>query len=136
MVDDEQFVLDAYQRSLRGQFQLVTAKGAEQAALALRTIRFSVVVTDFRMPGKNGLSVLELARSLQPAAIRLVTSGYTDILEMTDLFKEMGVSQVLVKPCGREQMTAELRVAIDRFHNATVNRDMYAAVRTISAMNS
>jgi len=123
LVDDEPYILDAYQRCFRGQFQVVTATGVEQAMLALRTMRFSAVMTDFRMPGKNGLSVLEIVRELQPDAVCLVISAYTDILEMTDLLAELGVSQVLLKPCGRDTMIAALTTAVERYREATANFD-------------
>jgi DNA-binding NtrC family response regulator len=115
MVDDDLNVLEAYKRSLHGKFNVVVARGAEHAQLALRTVRFAAVLTDFRMPGKNGLSVLETVRTLQPTATRIVISGYADVLEMSDLFAELQVFQVLIKPCDTEQLIATLDAALERY---------------------
>jgi len=118
LIDDSQIVLKSIQSCLGRQFNFVLVGNAAQAEAAMKSASFSVILTDFRMPGQNGLSVLELARKLQPTAVRLVLSGYADILEMPDLLAELGVAQILVKPCSPAQLSAALKSALRTYESA------------------
>jgi CheY-like chemotaxis protein len=79
---------------------------------ALRTLRQSyahlrLVILDLRMPGIDGLAVLEELRSLAPDLPVLVTTGYASDEEKTAAL-ERGAQRVLEKP----YRVAELRNAL------------------------
>ena len=58
-VDDEKFVLETFQRNLRGKFTVETAEGPKFALKKLEAAEFAVVVADMRMPNMSGAELLE-----------------------------------------------------------------------------
>lgn len=110
-VDDEPNVRTGLQRLLRPQrrdWDMSFAEGGE-AALSLMAVKpCDVVVTDVRMPGMDGVALLEKVRQLYPQAGRIVLSGQTEI--KLALRAVRLAHQFLPKPCDAEV----LRVAIER----------------------
>ena len=74
LVDDDPLVLRAMARELRG-YRLRTASSMERAAAALERDAVDVVMTDFDMPGGDGVALLELVRRTHPATRRVLMSG-------------------------------------------------------------
>jgi putative nucleotidyltransferase with HDIG domain len=110
-VDDEASVLDALRDLLRRQrceWDMVFALGADAALLELDAQPFDVVISDMRMPGTDGATLLAVVQERHPQTVRLVLSGQTD--QEAALRAVSVAHQFLAKPCDREQ----LRRAIDR----------------------
>ena len=60
LVDDEERLLNGLRRQLRGEFEIVTAVGGERALEILESqSEVAVIISDMRMPGVNGVEVLE-----------------------------------------------------------------------------
>ncbi|MDB5221288.1 MAG: hypothetical protein JWO86_9215 [Myxococcaceae bacterium] len=77
-VDDDASVLQALMRrfrSLRREWAVMTAHGGPAALELLETQALDVVVTDMRMPGMDGLTLLGHVRAMQPHALRIILSG-------------------------------------------------------------
>lgn len=110
-VDDEQHILDGLRDLLRRQrdeWEMVFALGGDAALRELEAQRFDVVVSDMRMPGIDGATLLALVQERHPETVRIVLSGQTE-LEAT--LRAVPVAhQFLAKPCDRD----ELRRAIER----------------------
>ena len=75
LVDDEAALLRAGARILEPEFKVETATSAEQAADMLVRRRYDLIVTDYEMPGRHGIWLLELAQQRLPAARRVLVSG-------------------------------------------------------------
>ena len=110
-VDDETRILEALQRMLRPQrnaWDMAFAAGAEAALTMLEAASFDVIVSDMRMPGMDGATLLDLVRTKYPGMLRIVLSGYT---ELEASFRAVPVAhQFLLKPCDADA----LRMAIER----------------------
>src|SRR5256885_10050724 len=78
-VDDEENILQAYQRNLRKRFSIDTALGG-QAALALMASQgpYAVIVADMQMPGMDGVELLMQAREKAPNTVRIMLTGNAD----------------------------------------------------------
>lgn len=118
-VDDEVAVLDGLRRTLRPlrrQWDVQTAQGGAAALHLLAAGPVDVVVTDMRMPGMDGLELLESVRAAYPHVVRIVLSGHS---EQEALLRTVGpVHQYLDKPCD----TTLLAAAIARSH--ALRRDL------------
>jgi putative nucleotidyltransferase with HDIG domain len=128
-VDDEQHVLDALRRMLHGmrdQWEMSFATSGKRALDILQTAPQDVIVADMRMPGMDGVTLLDQVRSSHPGVIRLVLSGHSDT--NTALKSVRHAHQFLLKPC----QAGELRAAIER---ATTLQDIFSneAVKTVVA---
>jgi len=112
-VDDDANLLSGLKRSLRPfskDFDLFFYNSAEDALLNLNEERPDVIVTDYKMPGKNGIELLEDVRKLCPHSGRIVMSGHYDLFEeaLGDLIHE-----ILPKPCNPEELLASINKLID-----------------------
>lgn len=104
-VDDEHSVLAGLRRMLRsrhGAWDMAFAEDGQAALRSLEATPADAIVTDFRMPGMDGGSLLDEVRHRFPDTVRLVLSGHTDerdLLGVTDL-----AHQFLTKPCPPEDL--------------------------------
>src|SRR5256885_17157619 len=80
-VDDEPNLLEGLQRMLRPQrreWEMIFALGAEAAYRILEDKAVDVVVTDMRMPGTDGATLLQHIHDHFPGVLRIVLSGHFD----------------------------------------------------------
>lgn len=110
-VDDEVKILEGLQRMLRPQrkeWEMAFAPGGQAALTMLEAATFDVIVSDMRMPGVDGATLLEAVRHKYPSVLRIILSGYT---ELEASYRAVPVAhQFLLKPCDPDA----LRAAIER----------------------
>ena len=113
-VDDEQSVLSGLRNALRKQrshWNMAFALGGQAALAELAKEPTDVIVSDMRMPGMDGASLLERVRDEYPGVARIVLSGHA---EPEALMRATRVAhQFLSKPCDPET----LRVVVERTCN-------------------
>jgi CheY-like chemotaxis protein len=63
---------------LGGQYEVCAVAGGVEAMATLSGARFDAVISDLRMPGVNGIEVLERARLTQPDSVRILLTGFVD----------------------------------------------------------
>ncbi len=111
-VDDEQAVLSGLQRMLRPMrehWEMAFAGGGEAALELLQRAPFDVVVSDMRMPGLDGVQLLDEVRKRHPQLVRIILSGHAD-QELT--LRSVGPAhQFLNKPCSPELLRATIERA-------------------------
>jgi HD-like signal output (HDOD) protein len=110
-VDDEPRILEGLRRMLRPQrhdWEMAFAPGGEAALALMEASRFDVIISDMRMPGIDGATLLCRVRDLYPQVVRIVLSGHT---ELSTALRVVPVAhQFLAKPCDAQM----LRVAVER----------------------
>ena len=110
-VDDESKILDGIRRMLhaeRSRWDMQFAEGGEAALQACEGGSFDVVVSDMRMPGMDGATLLGHIRDRFPSTARIVLSGYAEGALAT---RAVPVAhRFLTKPCN----ATELQAAIER----------------------
>ncbi len=99
LVDDEQRILNAVQRELRAyDANIVAVDQPEKALWWLDSRPFDLVISDYRMPRLSGVQVLRKAAEIQPEAVRVMLSGYTDVEAMLVTVNEIGLFRYILKP--------------------------------------
>lgn len=99
-VDDDVQLLAAMAAVLRKDFVVQTASSPEKGLDFLRDgERFSVIVSDMRMPGMNGIEFLKQAMQIDGEAVRIMLTGYADLETVVAAINEGNVSYFLTKPC-------------------------------------
>jgi DNA-binding NtrC family response regulator len=111
IVDDDpgqRSLLDSF---LRGQgFDTVLAESGERALELLPTKKFSMMISDVRMPGLSGLETLQRARKNFPSLPVLLVTAYTDIREAVAAMRD-GAVNYLAKPIDLDELLANVRHA-------------------------
>jgi CheY-like chemotaxis protein len=97
IVDDEPIALDFLKRVLRG-YDLLTAADGAQALRILKSNEVDVLITDYRMPGITGLTVLAACRAGSPRTRRLLMTAYSDLPEIAHARAEALFEQLITKP--------------------------------------
>ena len=112
-VDDQPAVLDGLRDLLRRDrqhWEVLFAASAHEALDVLGRGAVEIVVSDMRMPGMDGATLLARVQALQPAAIRIILSGHAERGAVT---RAAAVAhQFLAKPCDGERLRATLRRAL------------------------
>jgi HD-like signal output (HDOD) protein/ActR/RegA family two-component response regulator len=104
-VDDEPRVLQGLKASLyarRKDWDMHFAEGGAEAIALMRESHFDVLVTDLRMPGVDGATLIARARIDSPGTIRVVLSGFADQGQSQDLISL--AHRYLNKPCAAKQL--------------------------------
>ena len=97
LVDDELNVLRALTRLLRN-YDITALTSAEEALLVVKAVKFDLVISDFRMPGMDGVTFLKNMLQTQPDAIRIILTGYADLESAQMAINEAGVYRFINKP--------------------------------------
>jgi DNA-binding NtrC family response regulator len=109
IVDDDpgqRSLLDSF---LRGQgFETVLADSGERALELLPAGKFSMMISDVRMPGLSGLETLRRARPQFPSLPVLLVTAYADIREAVGAMRD-GALNYLAKPIDLDELLATVR---------------------------
>ena len=108
VVDDEPSILLEIAGALKRHYDVLTATNAEDAERILAGERVDLLMTDLRLPGKDGLALLESAKAAIPDLPVVLLSGHGTIEEAVKAIR-LGAADFLEKPFGPErlQVTAE-----------------------------
>jgi two-component system response regulator AtoC len=81
----------------RLKMDVALASNGEEAISKLQEGSFELIVTDFKMPKKNGLDVLRAAKAMNPQVVVILVTAFTSIETAVEAMKE-GAFNVLIKP--------------------------------------
>lgn len=124
-VDDESSVLDSLQRILRKDFDVSLASSAEEALkLFNQDPHFSIVISDFRMPGMNGLDFLKQIQKISPNTIRVILSGQIDTLHISRAINESIIHRFFLKPWDNEYLRVQIFEALQSFQHLRENEHL------------
>jgi putative nucleotidyltransferase with HDIG domain len=104
-VDDDRSVLDGLRRMLhkmRDKWKMEFVTRASDAMKVMKNTHYDIVVSDLRMPAKDGVEFLEKVRKKYPDTIRFMLSGYSEQPLQGRAAK--CVHQFVSKPCDAEQL--------------------------------
>ena len=109
IVDDEPSVLLEIAASLKRHYDPLTASNADEAEKILARERVGLLITDLRLPGRDGLALLESAKASQPDLPVVVMSGHGTIEEAVKAI-QLGALDFVEKPFGPDR----LQLTVDR----------------------
>lgn len=136
-VDDEQSILDGLRNRLRRQrerWDMHFALGGKEALEQLAIQPFDIIVTDMRMPGMDGASLLKEVQRLHPDIVRIVLSGHA---EFEAALRAVPVAhQFLAKPCdpGVLENVVERACQLQKLVNDAAVRAIVGKVNGLPAM--
>jgi two-component system nitrogen regulation response regulator NtrX len=112
IIDDEPSVLLETSGALRRHYDVATARSAEEAEKLLGKERVDLVLTDLRLPGRDGLSVLEAAKALSSDLPVILMSGHGTIEEAVKAI-QLGAADFVEKPFGPERLLVTVERALE-----------------------
>jgi PAS domain S-box-containing protein len=118
VIDDSQDALLVVSALLRTAGLDVTTKTSGDLALVELACgkRFDAIITDFAMPGMNGLELLTLAREIDPSMAGMIITGFF----APEMFSHLDGIIVLRKPFNRAELIETVQKLIAHEHNVAL----------------
>ena len=114
VVDDSPETLEVVARTLGGQgYQVITARDAREAITLLGAGPVDLLVTDFRMPGVDGIDLTRHVRENHRDTEVVMITGYGSIDNAVRAMKS-GAGEYLAKPFTEEELAAAVRRCLQR----------------------
>jgi two-component system response regulator AtoC len=111
IVDDEKHTRDGLRRSLEDDFDVYTASNADEALKLIAADRIDLVLTDLRLGGEDGLSLIaKILQSPRPPICMLMTA-YGSIATAVDAMKR-GAYDFVTKPINLDELSIKITRAI------------------------
>jgi len=124
-VDDEQNVLDSFRRLLRKDFDLNTANsGADGIRLVEQNGPFAVVVSDFKMPGMDGVQFLTKIREIAPDTVRVMLTGQAEEKTAAKAINDGHIFRFLYKPITSSEFLKCLQEGIRHYNLITAEKEL------------
>ncbi|MBR2509721.1 MAG: sigma-54-dependent Fis family transcriptional regulator [Lentisphaeria bacterium] len=116
IVDDEINTRMALVRYLRRRFEIDEAENGEVAIHALKQKDYDLVLTDLRMPGVDGIGVLDAALSKANAPQCIVFTAYGSVEKAVEAVKK-GAFDFMTKPVKLDKLEAVINKALENIEN-------------------
>ena len=113
IIDDEPSTLFMFNLFLEAYgYEVITAENADSGIEMFKKERPSVVFTDIKMPGMDGLDALKMLKSIDPGVQVIVMTGHgdQDLMRQAMDFK---ATAFLNKPIERAALEKVLKKAVD-----------------------
>jgi DNA-binding NtrC family response regulator len=137
VVDDEQDMLQLLKRSLAPELdcRVETARSGESALRLLKDELFDLVLADIKMPGMDGLELLELIKRSHPdqAVVMMTAFGSIDVAVTA---VKSGAYDFITKPFDHDALVVRLEKALERSSLVKENRRLKEACGQINAFQS
>jgi two-component system NtrC family sensor kinase len=125
-VDDERNVLRALERIfLDDDYEIITGSSGEEGLSLLQEFPdIQVVISDYRMPGMNGVEFLKEVFTRRPDTIRIVLSGYADTAAVVAAINEGQIYKFVPKPWNDDELRLTVAKAIETISLYNENRQL------------
>jgi DNA-binding NtrC family response regulator len=117
-VDDEKSVLDGIERLLHGKFSIYKAQGTIQGLSLIQLLGpYAIVVSDMRMPGRDGDGARFLAQvhHMAPNTVTMLLTGYKDLEAAINAVNKGQIFRYLRKPCKKEDLVDAIRQGLVQY---------------------
>lgn len=123
LVDDDASLLKATQKGLSAEFEVLTAtSGTSATALIVAGPPFEVIISDFDMPGLDGVAFLGRAKQIAPDSTRLLLTGHGNLQVATDAINRGQIFRFLTKPVDLTILLSSCRDATKQFRLVTAEK--------------
>jgi len=99
---------------LETEYDIATYDSPSKALEAIRESPIDLVVSDYLMPGMNGIEFLLEVKKLHPYATRILLTGYADKENAIKAINEVGLYQYIEKPWENEEFKLIIQHGLER----------------------
>lgn len=114
LVDDDELIRDSLSIAFKNKGCFIrAAESAEEGLKAIKEEQFDIIISDFRLPGINGLDFLKLASATHPNAVHILITAYRDEYMFSEAVR-LGVAEFIQKPFSVKALVALLALSLKR----------------------
>lgn len=135
IVDDDVKMLDAYRRYIKKSFDMDAAKDGEQAlTMMAQKGPYAVIISDFRMPGMDGIEFLARVRATASDSVRMMLTGYADLDIVMEAVNEGYIFRFMTKPCKPEILDDAIKAGVRQYQLIQKERELTESRRIQSIL--
>jgi len=113
LVDDDEWIRDSLSLFFEAEgCNLLTFETAEEAIEAVRKHAYDIVISDYKLPGMDGLEFLRRVKEKQPKTSEVLITAYANC-EILKEAKGIGVKDIIPKPFTSEDVETSLTRIIE-----------------------
>ena len=130
-VDDEEKTLKYFSRIFSNDFRILTSTNVENAMQVIeqRADEIAILITDQRMPRRQGVDLLKFAREKYPHIVRLLTTAYTDLDSAIEAVNAGEIFRYITKPWNIDKLNDHLVDAMNLYLAREQERNLLAGKR-------
>ena len=130
-IDDEPNILNAISRMLRKSgWEIIVFTSPIDALHELKVMRdINIVVSDYRMPEMDGVTLLNSIKIIHPKALRILLSGQVDLQSVLLAVNQAEIYRFITKPWLDEELLITLKNAIEHQSLMEENSKLLATVK-------
>ncbi|MCO6057985.1 response regulator [Pseudomonas sp. MOB-449] len=118
LVDDEENILNSLRRVLRSEpYKLLIASDGENALEILQGTPVDLIISDARMPGMDGATLLTQVQRRWPQCLRILLTGYADLTTTIKAINEGQIYRYVSKPWDDDELRLIIRQALAFQHS-------------------
>jgi two-component system NtrC family response regulator len=122
IVDDEKNYLVILEALLAPEgYEIITEDNAFNALRLLRETDLDLVITDMKMPGRNGMVLLEEAKNMDPELPIIIMTAYGTIEMAVEAMKKRAYDYI-TKPFRNEELKLTVKKALELYRLKKENR--------------
>jgi serine phosphatase RsbU (regulator of sigma subunit) len=130
LVDDDAMILAGLKRQFRNQFSIETALSGEEALkMVVENGPFAVVISDFFMPGMNGIEFFCWLKEYNPDTVRMMLTGSDDMPIAIGAVNKGNIFQFHPKPCPADILGQAIKDGIEEHRKITSNNSQLDKVK-------
>lgn len=135
VVDDEKIIRNVCQQSLeKVNFKVICAENGLEAIDRIRSFdEISIVLSDLKMPGKNGIELLKEIKRDYPHIEVIIMTGYATIESAIEAMK-MGAFDFIIKPLKPDQIRMVTRKCLDKIQASKTIAELREANRRLKQL--
>ncbi|MDH5446107.1 MAG: response regulator [Gammaproteobacteria bacterium] len=134
VVDDEENILKSITRVLNDlvDVEVECFTKPTEALRRAKTSVYDLFISDFRMPGIDGISFLVSTKNLQPNSVRIILSGQADETVLADSINEAEIFRFILKPWNNTELLKSVTQALQHKDILYENKILSDKVRSLS----
>lgn len=135
IAEDEEKMRRVLEVNLQDQYRVLLAKDGEEALRLFKENEVNLLLTDMKMPEKNGLSLLHDVKWLRPEIPVILITAYGTIESAVNAMKE-GATDYLLKPIKMEEVGLVIERALLQADLMNENRKLKEEIKSLYGMDT
>jgi two-component system response regulator (stage 0 sporulation protein F) len=118
LIDDDEWIRDSLSIFFEAEgCHIVSVETAEEGLEALRSQKYDIIITYYKLPGMDGIEFLKQIQTSQQNAKKIMITAYKSETVIQEA-KKAGVQHLIAKPFTSDTIEASLTfLAAERFPN-------------------
>ena len=135
IAEDEEKMRRILELNLQDQYQILLAKDGEEALRLFKENEVNLLLTDMRMPQRDGLSLLHEVKRLRPEIPVILITAYGTIESAVNAMKE-GAMDYLLKPVKMEEVELVIERALLQADLIGENRQLKEEIKSLYGLDT